>query len=167
MPHDSFCHGARSFIAFCAKISIVFCQGLSCSQRRDAQGQKVRKMCIFRTFSALCRYKKASKDCSSKVFYYAVQVSRFCENCDGRLCTGTVFVMVQGRLSLFLQTFLSCVYICITYVMFIYPTILNGSLRKNLSITRFFSSMLTEKDPEGLLLQGLVYAIGGWPAMQN
>ena len=32
---------------------------------------------------------------------------------------------------------------------------------------KVFGPMSTKKDPEELLLLGLLYAIGGWPAMQN
>ena len=80
----------------CKPVYRVFCKVFDrCSgkmylpNRLRLQGQKCGKMCIFPCFSALYLRKKTLKNRFFKVFYYAVQVSRFCKNCDGRLCTGT------------------------------------------------------------------------------
>ena len=74
------------------------------------------------------------------------------------------YVSVQARPSCFVQSFLSS----FGKDVFTEPsTAARSEMRKNVHFPVFFSSMSTKKDPEELLLQGLLYAIEGWPAMQN
>ena len=126
--------------------------------RLRLQGHELGKMCICPCFSALCLRKKTSKNCFFKVFYYAAWVSRFRYLCDRRLCTGTKGVTVQARLSCFLQSFLSS----FRKDVFTEPsTAARSEMRKNVHFPVFFSSISTKKDPEELLLQGLLLCGSG------
>ena len=53
-----------------------------------------------------------------------------------------------------------------TYYLYIFHDIKQLHQEKS-NYYKVFGPMSTKKDPEELLLQGLLYAIGGWPAMQN